>query len=91
MYHAIIAIRAAGLPACAGITHFAYQPRFPGSPYQCASDWDCLGYEELEWDLLDRKGRLAPWLARKLSPAEHAAITRHLLALAAAARAGGER
>ncbi|MGB4334700.1 MAG: hypothetical protein WBJ41_07675 [Chromatiaceae bacterium] len=90
MYHSIIAIRAAGLPACAGITHYHYQPRFPGSPYRCDSDGDYLGGEELEWDLLDRKGRRAPWLDPKLSPTDRAAITRHLLDLAAAARAGGD-
>jgi hypothetical protein len=90
MYHSIIAIRAAGLPACAGITHYHYQPRFPGSPYRCDSDRDYLGCEEIEWDLLDRKGRPAPWLARKLSPRDREDIMRHLLDLAAAERTGGD-
>ena len=90
MYHATIKIRAAGLPACAGITSYVFQAPFRGCPHWCASDVDYYGYEEIEWEILDRKGRPAPWLERKLSPADRAAITWHLLELAATARAGGD-
>jgi hypothetical protein len=57
---------------------YAYQAPFLGSPNRCASDWDYYGCEEIEWEILDRKGRRAPWLDRKLSPADRAAITRYL-------------
>jgi hypothetical protein len=90
MDQVLVEIRAAGIPALAGVTHYAYQAPFLGSPNRCASDWDYYGCEELEWDLLDRKGRRAPWLDRKLSPTDRAAITRYLLDLAAAARTGGD-
>ena len=40
----------------------------------------------MEWELLDRRGKPAPWLDRKLSKEEREEITSHLLALAAAAR-----
>jgi hypothetical protein len=90
MDQVLVEIRAAGIPALAGVTHYSYQAPFRGSPNRCASDWDYYGFEEIEWDLLDRKGRPAPWLARKLSPQDREEITRHLLDLAAAARTGGD-
>ena len=47
---------------------------------------DSYGHEEVEWDLLDRRGKPAPWLDRKLSKADREGITRELLELAATAR-----
>jgi hypothetical protein len=32
-----------------------------------ASDWDYYGYEEIDFEVLDRKGYNAPWLQRKLT------------------------
>lgn len=90
MDQVLVEIRAAGIPALAAVTHYAYQAPFPGSPYRCDSDWDYYGSEEIEWALLDRRGRPAPWLDRKLSRHDRAEITRHLLTLAAATRAGGD-
>lgn len=90
MYQALVEIRAAGIPALAGVTHYSYQAPFRGSPFRCDSDWDYYGFEEIEWDLLDRRGRSAPWLDRKLSQSERGEITRHLLELAAARREGGD-
>ena len=86
MYQALVEIRAAGIPALAGVFSYSYQAPFRGSPYRCDSDWDYYGCEEIEWELLDRRGCPAPWLDRKLSPADRAAITSHLLELAAIAR-----
>jgi hypothetical protein len=31
------------------------------------SDWDCYGYKEVEFTVLDRKGYPAKWLERKLT------------------------
>ena len=31
------------------------------------SDWDCYGYSEIEYNVLDRRGRIAPWLERKMT------------------------
>jgi hypothetical protein len=90
MDQVLVEIRAAGIPALAAVTHYAYQEPFRGSPNRCAADGDYYGCEEIEWALLDRRGRSAPWLDRKLSPRDRAEITRHLLALAAAWRAGGD-
>jgi len=38
------------------------------------SDWDYAGYTEIEFNVLDRRGRPAPWLARKLTDADTARI-----------------
>ena len=81
-----VEIRAAGIPALAGITAYDYQPPFRGSPYLCACSDDYYGHDEIEWEILDRRGRPAPWLERKLSKGEREEITSHLLELAAAAR-----
>ena len=86
MYQALVEIRAAGIPALAGVFSYSYQPPFRGSPYLCSCSDDFYGHEEVEWELLDRRGKPAPWLDRKLSPADREGITRELLERAANAR-----
>ena len=81
-----IVMRIAGVPCLIGVTGYLYQPPCKGHPSTCASDWDYYGYEEIEWEILDRRGKPAPWLERKLSKGERGEITSHLLELAAAAR-----
>lgn len=86
MYQALVEIRAAGIPALAGVTFYDYQPPFRGSPYLCSCSDDFYGHEEVEWELLDRRGKPAPWLERKVSPEERKELEHYLLDLAAAAR-----
>ena len=86
MYQALVEIQAAGIPALAGVTYYDYQPPFRGSPYLCDCSDDYYGHEEVEWELLDRRGKPAPWLERKLTAADREEITAHLLELAVAAR-----
>ncbi len=81
-----IVMRIAGVPCLIGVTGYLYQPPCKGHPSTCASDWDYYGYEEIEWEILDRRGKPAPWLDRKLSPADREEITRALLERAATAR-----
>ena len=59
-----IATRCAGIPCIARVTHYLKQQPLGTS---ADSDWDCYGYEEIEFDLCDQRGRPAPWLERKLS------------------------
>ena len=40
----------------------------------CDSDWDCYGYTEIEFTVRDRRGRLAPWLERKMSDTDRSRI-----------------
>jgi hypothetical protein len=35
--------------------------------YNAPSDMDYHGYTESEWEVCDRRGRPAPWLARKIN------------------------
>ena len=42
--------------AYAGITNYNYSPPLRGSWSRCDSDWDAMGNEEIEWELLDETG-----------------------------------
>jgi hypothetical protein len=64
-YIAEIETRVAGIPCIVGVTYF---DSVEGSyNYHAASDYDYHGYTECEFDVLDRRGRKAPWLERKLN------------------------
>ena len=69
-----------GIPCLIEVTHYS-----AGTQGKTNADPDSC-YEsdptEIEFDVLDRKGRPAPWLARKLTDAETARIEAELLALA---------
>ena len=58
--------RIAGIPALIVVNYFKRDTRQMGSE-QAASEWDYMGYAELGYEICDTKGKLAPWLARKLS------------------------
>ena len=66
-YLAEIEARAAGLPCLLGVTHY-----FERSPDYSSrdSDMDYRGFVEVEWEILDRRGNPAAWLAKKVSPDE---------------------
>ena len=65
MYTAEIESRVAGIPCIIGVLSF---DSVRGSySYNAPSDMDYYGYTESEWEVLDRRGRKAPWLKRKLS------------------------
>jgi len=46
--------------------------------YDAASDWDYRGYEDIGFDVLDRNGRAAPWLERKLTDKDTARIEQEI-------------
>ena len=72
MYIAEIETRVAGIPCIIGVTHFESQK---GSySYHAASDWDYYGYTEADWEVLDRRGRKAAWLAKKLTSSDESRI-----------------
>ena len=56
--------RVAGIPCIIGVTH--YECVKGSYSYHAASDWDYHGYTECEFEVLDRRGRKAAWLERKL-------------------------
>ena len=63
--------RISGIPCRIEVTYFFKQE--PLGP-SCDSDWDCYGYTNIEFDVLDRNGRPAPWLAKKMTADEKADI-----------------
>jgi isopentenyldiphosphate isomerase len=46
------------------------------------SDWDYYGWEEIDFDVLDRRGRPAPWLERKLTSDDVRRIEDEIIAYA---------
>lgn len=69
--------RVAGIPCQIEVTSF--------SPYRCnrrghIDHWLPDELPEIEWRVLDRNGRPASWLERKLSPADKRLIEADLIA-----------
>ena len=63
----------AGIPAQVRVDQFL---RVKGSYSRNApSDLDFHGYTEVSFTILDRRGRPAPWLERKMTDAEKERIT----------------
>jgi len=69
----------AGIPCIAQVTHYHYQKPLGRS---ADSDWDCYGYTEVSFDICDRRGRPAPWLARKATKDDLARIEIEICELA---------
>lgn len=63
-YEAEIEHRIAGIPCLIGVIYFASE----------AQTWDDPGSVDAEWEVLDRRGRPAPWLERKVDSKEEDAI-----------------
>jgi len=64
-YIAEIETRIAGIPCIIAVVDYT---SVKGSySYNADSDWDYHGYTESEWEVCDRRGRPAPWLAKKLN------------------------
>lgn len=62
-YIAEIETRVAGIPCIIGVTEYSSV----AGDSRADSDWDYNGYTESEWEVCDRRGRPAPWLARKVT------------------------
>jgi hypothetical protein len=71
-----IETRVAGIPCLISVTHF---DSVRGSySYNAPSDMDYYGYTEVEFEVLDRRGRPAPWLERKLTSKERERIEQEI-------------
>ena len=55
----------AGIPAVIRVHNFVSVRE--SHSYNAQSDMDYHGYIESEWEVCDRRGRPAPWLARKIN------------------------
>lgn len=64
----IIQTRLAGIPCQIAVSNFK---RVKGSySYNAPSDLDYTGYTEYDYEVLDRRGRPAPWLEKKVTEDE---------------------
>lgn len=72
MHIAEIETRVAGIPCIIGVTD--YSSTSGSYNYNAASDHDYYGYSESCWEVCDRRGRPAPWLAKKLTSREESRI-----------------
>lgn len=52
----------AGIPCQIGVISYVHQKPLGRT---ADSDWDCYGYTDIDWELLDRRGRRAQWLDNK--------------------------
>jgi hypothetical protein len=74
----LIAVRVCGIPAAVRIDSYC-----PGDPGRYTGHPDGRYPSEpaeIEWTVCDRRGRVAPWLARKLDQRERERIERELIA-----------
>jgi hypothetical protein len=72
-----IETRVAGIPCIIGVTHFE-SVKGSGNKWTAASDWDYYGYTECEYEVLDRRGRKAAWLERKITSEINSEIEREI-------------
>lgn len=66
-YISRIESRVAGIPCLIGVLTYHKVGHWQGSVYTCPSSDDWYGYTDIEVEVLDRNGRPAPWLDRKLT------------------------
>lgn len=64
----------AGIPCTIRVLSYHRVPAWRGPPSTCPSTADFTGYEEVEWELLDRRGYRARWLDKKLTGEEEALL-----------------
>lgn len=61
---AVFDSRVAGIPCQIGVVN--YEKHAPMSVHKAHSDLEFYGYSEANYVVLDRRGRPAPWLQRKV-------------------------
>jgi hypothetical protein len=64
-YIAEIETTVAGIPCIIGVIE--YSSTSGSYSHNAASDWDYYGHTDCDWEVCDRRGRPAPWLARKVN------------------------
>lgn len=72
----ILATYIQGIPCQVLVTHYFRQPAIG---YWADSPDDAYGYTEVEFEVLDGRGRPAPWLERKMLSEDRHAIEREII------------
>jgi hypothetical protein len=73
-----IETRISGIPCMVEVTHYFRQEPHRGSAHTCDSDWDFYGYTDCDFVVLDRRGRPAAWLEKKLTDTDRQRIEREI-------------
>ena len=66
MQKTLIEARISGIPCLIQVNAFQH---YAGC-HSGSSDWDYHGFCEMDWDVLDRRGRKADWLDRKMTSSD---------------------
>jgi hypothetical protein len=72
-----IDVRVCGIPAIARVLH--YRPYEPAYRRGHPDNWEPASPPEIDFEILDRRGRPARWLERKLTERERERIERELI------------
>lgn len=67
----MVAVRVAGIPCFVDVQSYHHQPALG---YWAESREDAEGYTDCEYRICDRRGRVAEWLERKATDADHREI-----------------
>lgn len=73
-YELVFDFRVAGIPAKIGVTHANCTAPWGGNGFGCPSDIDYYGEINIEYEVLDSRGRSAAWLHRKVDNDAHQEI-----------------
>jgi len=66
-----------GIPCRVRVTRYFHQPAIG---YWADSPDDCYGYTEIEFVVLDGRGRPAPWLEKRMFSEDRCAIEQEIIA-----------
>lgn len=73
----IIPTHIQGIPCRVRVTRYFHQPAIG---YWADSPDDCYGYTEVDFDVLDGRGRRAPWLEAKMLDEDTRVIEQEIIA-----------
>ncbi|WP_269497765.1 hypothetical protein [Castellaniella sp. S9] len=73
----ILAAHIQGIPCRVRVTRYFHQPAMG---YWADSPDDCYGYTEVEFEVLDGRGRRAPWLERRMLSEDRNVIEQEIIA-----------
>lgn len=74
-----VPVRVGGIPCLAEVTHYLHVPPYRGPASYCDCPDDLYGCTEIEFNVLDRNGRPAAWLEKKLTDAERQRVEAEIL------------
>jgi len=73
----ILAVHIQGIPCRVRVTRYFHQPAMG---YWADSPDDCYGYTEVEFEVLDGRGRRAPWLEARMLSEDRNVIEQEIIA-----------